>query len=321
MPSIKELKPNKKKAFKKRDYRPYNPEGAALSKEPLAHDVSSPFPTPKDVVLEIDPKKIRNWEFHDRPSNELGDIDSLAEEFLSIGQQIPCIVRNIYDSSDFQYELIAGERRWRAAQKANITLKVLIRNLSDNEAALVQISENSSRSALSDYAKGMSYSKLIEKNILNQSDLVEKLKISKQQISRFLSFNKLPIEVLNALEDMSKISAGTAEQIKQLSAKGDAYVSAIINYAPQIAGGKIGKTKLAHLVNSHVNHLNHKSTSKKVYSLNGRHLYTWRNDNNSIPSIHFPRNITLLIAKGKLDKNTLINSFKKILEDMLMDIK
>ena len=81
----------------------------------------------------------------------------MAEEFLSIGQQIPCIVRKITDSVDFQYELIAGERRWRAAQKANVLLKVLIRNLSDNEAALVQISENSNRSALSDYAKGMSY--------------------------------------------------------------------------------------------------------------------------------------------------------------------
>jgi len=320
MPNIKELKASPKKTFKKREYRPYNPEGTELNQESQIHDLSS-SPAPKDVVLEVDPKKIINWEFHDRPSNELGDIDSLAEEFLSIGQQIPCIVRKITDSVDFQYELIAGERRWRAAQKANILLKVLIRNLSDNEAALVQISENSNRSALSDYAKGMSYSKLIEKNILNQSDLVEKLKISKQQVSRFLSFNKLPIEIRNALGDMSKISAGTAEQMKQLSIKGDSYINAIIHYAAQITEGKIGKNKLVQLVEAKINQLTHKSISEKVYSLNGRHLYTWRNDNNSIPSIHFPRNIALLIAKGKLDKNIVSNSFKQLLEDMLMDIK
>ena len=120
---------------------------------------------------------------------------------------------------------------------------------------------------------------------------------------------------------MSRSSAGTAEQMKQLSTKGDNYINATIHYALQITEGKIGKNKLVQLVEAKINQLTHKSTSEKVYSLNGRHLYTWRNDNNSIPSIHFPRNIALLIARGKLDKNIVSNSFKELLEDMLMDIK
>ena len=322
MPKIQDLQTSKKKIFKKREYRPYNPEGESLEQELVVNqDPISIVSHHKDMVIEIDPYVIKNWEFHDRPENELGDIDALAEEFLSMGQQIPCIVRKLPNDSNFQYELIAGERRWRAAQKAHLPLKVLVRNLSDNEAALVQISENSNRSALSDYAKGMSYEKLIEKKILSQSDLVDKLKISKQQVSRLLSFSKIPLQIQEALKDMTKISSGTAEQIKQLSIKGDKYIEGILKYAQQIAEGTIGKNKLTTLVNKYVNQVESIPSSEKIYSHNGRHLYTWRNDNNSIPSIHFPRNISFLISSGKLDKEQISHSFKKLLEEMLMEIK
>ena len=320
MPDIKKLQLNPKKLFKKRDYRPYNLEGINLNEQFKTNNIHC-TQTLENVVLEVEPKKIRNWKFHDRPLNELGNISSLAKEFLSIGQQIPCVVREITGHSNFQYELIAGERRWRAAHKAGTQLKVLIRNLSDNEAALVQISENSNRSAISDYAKGLSYSKLIENNILSQSDLVEKLKISKQQISKYLSFNKIPATIRNALGDMSKISAGTAEQIKQLSIKGDDYINAIIHYAAQITEGKIGKNKLVQLVEAKINQFNNLLTSEKVYSINKHHLYTWKNDTFSVLSIHFPRNITSLIVKGQLDKNLISNSLKQLLENMLMNIK
>ena len=322
MPNIEDLKSNKKKTFKKRDYRPYNLTGTSLDNTIVADDEITPPPEQNnDKVVSVDPNKIKNWEYHDRPESELGDIDSLAEEFKNMGQQIPCIVRTIPKNEKFQYELIAGERRWRAALKASIPLKVLIRNLTNNEAALVQISENSNRSELSDYAKGMSYAKLINNNILTQSDLVEKLKISKQQVSRLLSFSRIPTEITGALKDMSKISARTAEEIKQIAAKGDKYKEAIIKYASQIQEGNIGKTTLNTLVNKHVNNVINTPQSEKVYSYNGRHLYTWRNDNNAIPSIHFPRNVSTLILKGKLNKDKLTDSIKQLLEDLLMNVK
>ena len=89
-------------------------------------------------ILLVSPTNIINWQFHDRPQNELGNIEELAEEFKTIGQQQPCIVRPIKNQYA-DYEVIVGERRWLAAKKANVKLKVVVLSLSDNDAALIQI--------------------------------------------------------------------------------------------------------------------------------------------------------------------------------------
>lgn len=311
MPTIEEINKNRKKTFKKREYRPYNEKGLHIEKDMPTHLSSN-------VIHEIDPGLIKNWEYHDRPENELGDIENLSKEFLEMGQQVPCIVRQISDKK-YKYELIAGERRWRAAQKANLKLKLLIRNLTDNEAALVQISENSNRTALSDYAKGMSYSRLIKQGLLSQSDLVGKLKISKQQVSRLLSFDKIPSSIIAAIGDMSQVSSRTAEQIKQLSAKDDKYIEAICHFAPQIREGKIGQAKLLQLTTSYFNKDN-KDPTEKIYSESGKHLYSWRTDNNMSPSIHFPKSVASLIRNDKINKEDLSNKVKKVIEEFFMKI-
>ena len=320
MPNIEELKETKKKVFKKRHYRPYNLEGTSSECQfPKNHE--DHVGNPQNTVIEIHPKKVKNWEYHDRPTSELGDIDALAEELLTMGQQIPCIARTIKKDPNFEYELVAGERRWRAALKANIPIKLLVRDLSDSESALVQVLENSNRSSLSDYAKGTSYIRLIKDGILSQSDLVNKLKISKQQVSRLLSFNKIIPRIREVLKDMSRISGGTAEQIKQLSAKSELHIQGVIHYSKQITEGKIGKNKLNILVEKFVNYSDKKTSNKKVCTSSGRHLYSWRNDNNSTTSIYFPNDISLLIKEGKINKKELSESIKKLIENMIVNIR
>ena len=116
----------------------------------------------------VDPNEICNWDFHDRPESELGDIDALANDFVKVGQQQPCLIRPSHNT-DSCYELIIGERRWRAAKLAQIELKVIIKDISDSDAALVQAAENENRVDLSDYAKGMSYSKLIDSGVIKHN--------------------------------------------------------------------------------------------------------------------------------------------------------
>ena len=315
MPTIENIKQNRR-PFKKRDYRPYNVDGKELSSDFYTLSTVS---NNVEQIIDVSPCIIKNWEFHDRPENELGNINELAQEFLTIGQQIPCIVRELKENKKFHYELIAGERRWRAAAKAKINLKVLVRNLSDNEAALVQISENSSRTELSDYAKGLSYARLIKNKIVTQSDLADKLRISKQQVSRFLSFTKIPEVIKIAIGDMSKISARTAEQIKQLSSKGEKCIEGIIKYAPQLSKGLIGNNKLVDLVSKHVHNTSTTSHSEKIYSSDGRHLCTLRSNAALFSSIHFPSNISLLLYNKEFDRNKVVEHLKNTLERMLMD--
>ena len=66
MPKIEDLQTSKKKIFKKREYRPYNPEGESLEQELVVNqDPISIVSHHKDMVIEIDPYVIKNWEFHE----------------------------------------------------------------------------------------------------------------------------------------------------------------------------------------------------------------------------------------------------------------
>jgi len=206
----------------------------------------------ENIIHEIAPSLIRNWSFHDRPETELGDIDKLSEEFKTIGQQQPCIVR-LTNNDEFKYELIVGERRWRAAQKAMVPLKFIIKTIDDHDAAIIQSIENDSRKDLSDYAKGRSFSLLIEQKIIKQKDLIEKLGKSKQYISALLSYNRIPSEVSEAIGDLSKVKYHAAEKICQLSQKGDKYIKALITIAEKIRKNSISAKVIEREVNKLIN--------------------------------------------------------------------
>ncbi|MGQ4004819.1 ParB/RepB/Spo0J family partition protein [Francisellaceae bacterium CB52] len=280
-----------------------------------------------EQVTLIDPTDICNWEFHDRPEEELGDIKGLADEFVKIGQQQPCIVRPTKTGvSKYKYELIIGERRWRAATLANIKLKAIIKDINDSDSALAQAAENDNRKDLSDYAKGMSYAKLINNNIIEQKDLIERLGKSRQYISALLSYSNIPQEVADSILDLSKVSCRTAETIKRLSQKGDDYRKAIIEKSDLIREGKIGHQKLTDYVEKQVrfkvdNNSANELKAKKIISANGRHLFTIRKDNNNLSSLHFPKDISDLLKSNKINSNLFNEKIMGLIENELSNLK
>lgn len=272
------------------------------------------------LIEDIDVRKIIRWKYKDRPENELGDIKELAETFKSVGQQQPCIVRPSPEHPG-KYELIVGERRWKAAELADIKLKAVVRDFDDKEAALIQAVENERREDLSEYAKGMSYADKIEKGILSQKDLIEILKISKQQVSRLLSFRKIPQPLFEAIHDFKKVSARTAEELSRLSAKGDNYLEILITLAPKISEGKLGANKIQQEVTKKLDkNLTKDQYNQKVTNKDGRHLFTWRHDNNGVPSIHFPKDIIQLLKNKAIDFDQITHDFKECLVKKLTDI-
>lgn len=246
--------------------------------------LNSPTPPRSDEVLTVNPNRICNWQFHDRPPTELGDIDALANDLKLIGQQQPCIVRPYTENPDYDYEVIAGERRWRAASKAGIQLKVIVKPFSDNEAALSQAGENAQRKDLSDFAKGMSIAKFLESGVLTQSDLTKKLGLSKIQVNRLMSFSQVPEEIWEAVSDMSNVSARTATEIRALANKGKKNINALITLSPRIRSGKLGARNLRQEVeNLLTGETKRDGVTKKITNENGVHMYTLKvNPNNNL---------------------------------------
>lgn len=283
-----------------------------VKKQKEALNVEKSSSIDHERYAEIDPNIIRNWSLNDRPESELGDLETFAKELKDVGQQQPCIVRPIFHDN-YQYEVIAGERRWRASKLAGIKLKVIIRQLDDHEAAIAQAAENAHRKDLSDYAKGISYAKLIQQNILSQSELVSKLGISQSQVSRLLSFASIPDSINNAIGDYSKVSARTAAEIRALSSKGEGHIRVIIELASRIASGKLGGRKLISTVEKLVAEPTPSSLSSKVIEVrakDGQHCFTWKIDPQNQVSIIFP----------KILSNSIFNlkeSFEKQLVEMV----
>lgn len=273
-------------------------------------------------LIAIDPKNIIRWEHKDRPENELGDIKQLAQTFREVGQQQPCIVRPYLNDSN-KYELIVGERRWKAAQSIGVPLKVLVKNINNKTAALIQAVENEEREGLSDYAKGMSYADKIEKEIFSQKDLVDMLGISKQQVSRLLSFRKIPSRLKDAIGDMRNISARTSEEMVRLCNKDEKYLDVLIEMAGTIQEGKLGSTKLLNEVKKRFERRpnNFIKSNQKVMDKDGRHLFTLRLDNNATPSIHFPKDIVKLFYSESICLEEVKSEIKNCLAKKLTGLK
>jgi len=305
MPSITQIKSNAQK-FKKVEHRPWDEDGLNSPADHISVNSNS--------VIQIETSKIKRWKHKDRPENELGDIEALAKEFIQIGQQQPCVVRAIKNSNSF--ELIIGERRWQAAKFANIKLMAIVSTMSDTDAALAQAAENDSRESLSDYAKGISFAKLIDAGIIKQKDLIDKLGKSKQLISALLSFNKIPQDVILAIGDMQKVSANTAERIKELCNKGEEYKEAIIALADKISTGKFGR----HAIEKSIVPLLHNDSknippcNKKFYSSNGTHLFTCKKSDLKPLSITFSQH-----QQNKINIETLSKKIIGLLENSNMD--
>jgi|GEM_PF-681121 len=226
-----------------------------LLKKELANNASS-------NIIEIDPKKCRNWKYADRNRFELGSIEELAEDIKQNGQLQPAIVRAI-DSLDYKYEVIAGERRWRACALSNFNLKALVTNEDDAGCLIIQTSENKKKS-LSAYSLAVAYEKIMFDLSISQNELSRRLNMPKTSFSELMSFNKVPKEVWQAVEDMSKVKPKTAAFLSVMCSKGEDYLRVIIKLSTNIREG-YGTDNLSKLIEKHLSNIKTNRNSSIAY--------------------------------------------------------
>lgn len=139
-------------------------------------------------------------------------LQELADSIRAKGVIQPLIVRENPRKSD-SYEIVAGERRWRAAQLAQVhELPVLIRNFNDTEVLEVAIIENIQRADLNAIEEAMGYRQLMERFGHTQERLAEALGKSRSHIANLLRLLTLPTEVQAWLRE-GKLSAGHARAL------------------------------------------------------------------------------------------------------------
>ena len=140
------------------------------------------------------------------------DMDDLAASIREKGIIQPLLVRQVPNTRD-EYEIVAGERRWRAAQMANLhEIPVLIRSLSDTEVIELAIIENIQRADLNAVEEALGFRQLMDKFGHTQERLAEVMGKSRSHIANLLRLLSLPEDVLRHLRE-GKISAGHARAL------------------------------------------------------------------------------------------------------------
>ncbi|PLX38199.1 MAG: chromosome partitioning protein ParB [Hyphomicrobiales bacterium] len=142
------------------------------------------------------------------------DEDELAELTASVREKgivQPIVVRPV--GSGHEYEIIAGERRWRAAQAAGLhEVPVVIHEVSDSEALELAIIENVQRTDLNPLEEALGYDRLITEFTYSQNDLAKVIGKSRSHVANTLRLLKLPESVKDYLADGS-LTAGHARAL------------------------------------------------------------------------------------------------------------
>jgi len=150
-----------------------------------------------EEVIKLPIDQIVPNRFQPRTIFDDGKIEELSRTIHTHGVIQPIVVRK---TSENQYEIIAGERRYRAMKKLQWTeVPAIVRNLTDKETASIALIENLQREELTAIEEAVAYQKLLELHELTQEALAQRLGKGQSTVANKLRLLKLPDEVQQAI--------------------------------------------------------------------------------------------------------------------------
>jgi ParB family transcriptional regulator, chromosome partitioning protein len=162
---------------------------------------------------EVDVDSIVPGPMQPRTYFDEASLESLAESITSHGIVQPLVVRRRGDG----YELIAGERRWRAARMAGISkVPVVVKEVPDESLLEIALIENIQREDLNPIEEAQAYQKLIETVGLTQEALASRIGRDRSYITNYLRLLRLPEDIQQLVRE-GRLSTGHARTLLALS--------------------------------------------------------------------------------------------------------
>ena len=180
---------------------------ASLIGEPA---ISSPRLPHEGEQRVVPIEHLRGGQFNPRKDFKEAELLELAESIRQHGLVQPIIVRADPAGA---YEIIAGERRWRAAQRAGLhQVTVIVRDLADRDVIEMAIIENVQREDLNAIEEAGGYNELIQRFNYTQDQLAEKIGKSRSHLANTLRLLKLP-DAVQAFVSEGRLTAGHARAL------------------------------------------------------------------------------------------------------------
>ena len=166
-------------------------------------------------ISDIEPRRDQPRKTFDRES-----LETLADSIATYGVLQPIIVRE-NESAEGTYEIIAGERRWRASKMAGLTeIPAIVFDGDELKAAQVALIENIQREDLNPVEEAFGYGALIERFGLTQEQVAKQVGKSRSAVANMLRLLDLPDEALQMLKD-GDLTAGHARALLGLEDEDD----------------------------------------------------------------------------------------------------
>lgn len=156
-------------------------------------------------LMDIEPNKEQARKQFDEAA-----LSELADSIAQHGVLQPLLVRPLIGGG---YQLVAGERRWRASRIAGLTqVPVVIKELTDTEAAVISLIENLQREDLNPVEEALGFASLMKDFNLTQEEAAQRVGKSRPAVANALRLLKLPEKVLDMVRE-NKLSAGHARAL------------------------------------------------------------------------------------------------------------
>jgi len=189
---------------------PTIPEDSISDNKDILRSEQATFNEQLKDLLYVDIEKITNNISQPRQNFKETELAELASSITTHGVLQPIIVRPLDDG---RFEIVAGERRWRAAKIANLTqVPVIIKKLDDKESYELAIIENVQRDDLNPIEEAKAYQHLADKYSPTQQDISERVGKDRTTITNMMRILRLPQEVIQLIQD-KKLSMGHAKAI------------------------------------------------------------------------------------------------------------
>ncbi|MGO3150439.1 MAG: ParB/RepB/Spo0J family partition protein [Glutamicibacter ardleyensis] len=193
----------------------------AVSKKATIPNIEESSPGLVDVpgasFAELNVNQIHPNRKQPRTNFDQEQLDELIHSIREIGLLQPIVVRPSREENEAPYELVMGERRWRATQAAGLsTIPAIIRDTQDNDLLRDALLENLHRSELNPLEEAAAYQQLLEEFNCTQEVLSDRIGRSRSQISNTIRLMKLPALVQRRVA-AGVLSAGHARALLGLS--------------------------------------------------------------------------------------------------------
>lgn len=156
-----------------------------------------------NTILDVPVDELRPGKFQPRVLFDADEISELAQSIREDGLIQPITIRAIDDPDDpeVKYEIIAGERRWRAVKALKWeTIQAVVKDFDDKQTAIASLTENLQRASLTAIEEARGYKKLIEELKMKQQEVADKVGKSRPSISNMLRLLNLDRDVIHLLE-------------------------------------------------------------------------------------------------------------------------